>query len=137
MPANNYLPDVLETTEAEHLATGFIFTEGPLWHRRAVAASCRGPHANQGHSARAASSAFTTFRGALRRLREAGGPGQWSRVHRPLGINPGTPVSTAILNRILVATPSRISCMASSGRVESSKTHPRIPGRQMQIFRSG
>jgi hypothetical protein len=27
MPANNYLPDVLETTEAEHLATGFIFTE--------------------------------------------------------------------------------------------------------------
>ena len=36
MPANNYLPDVLETTEAEHLATGFIFTEGPLWHRRAI-----------------------------------------------------------------------------------------------------
>jgi hypothetical protein len=32
MPANNYLPDVLETTEAERLATGFIFTEGPLWH---------------------------------------------------------------------------------------------------------
>src|ERR1044072_2499472 len=30
MPAN-YLPDVLETTEAERLATGFIFTEGPLW----------------------------------------------------------------------------------------------------------
>jgi len=28
----NYLPDVLETTEAERLATGFIFTEGPLWH---------------------------------------------------------------------------------------------------------
>jgi hypothetical protein len=50
-----------------------------------------------------------------------GGPGQWSRVHRPLGINPGTPVSTTILNRILVATPSRISCMASSGKVESSK----------------
>src|ERR1700730_4251153 len=25
----NYLPDVLETTEAERLATGFIFTEGP------------------------------------------------------------------------------------------------------------
>jgi len=23
---------VLETTEAEHLATGFIFTKGPLWH---------------------------------------------------------------------------------------------------------
>src|ERR1700730_9021449 len=38
-------------------------------------------HANQGHSTRAASSAFTTCRGALRRLREAGGPGQWSRVH--------------------------------------------------------
>jgi len=34
---------------------------------------------------------------------------------------PGTPVSTTILNRILVATPSRISCMASSGMVESSK----------------
>ena len=32
MPANSYLPDVLETTEAERLATGFIFTEGPLWH---------------------------------------------------------------------------------------------------------
>jgi gluconolactonase len=31
MPAN-YLPDVLETTEAERLATGFVFTEGPLWH---------------------------------------------------------------------------------------------------------
>ena len=36
MPANNYLPGVLETTEAEHLATGFIFTEGPLWHRKAI-----------------------------------------------------------------------------------------------------
>ena len=32
MPAVNYLPDVLETTEAERLATGFVFTEGPLWH---------------------------------------------------------------------------------------------------------
>jgi gluconolactonase len=32
MPATNDLPDVLETTEAERLATGFIFTEGPLWH---------------------------------------------------------------------------------------------------------
>jgi len=32
MPTANYLPDVLETTEAERLATGFIFTEGPLWH---------------------------------------------------------------------------------------------------------
>jgi hypothetical protein len=26
------LPEVLETTETERLATGFIFTEGPLWH---------------------------------------------------------------------------------------------------------
>ena len=32
MPAANYLPDVLETTEAERLATGFVFIEGPLWH---------------------------------------------------------------------------------------------------------
>ena len=32
MPAINYLPDILETTEAERLATGFRFTEGPLWH---------------------------------------------------------------------------------------------------------
>lgn len=32
MPALNYLPDVLETVEPERLATGFIFTEGPLWH---------------------------------------------------------------------------------------------------------
>jgi gluconolactonase len=32
VPAANYLPDVLETTEAERLATGFVFTEGPLWH---------------------------------------------------------------------------------------------------------
>jgi gluconolactonase len=32
MPAVNYLPDVLETTDAERLATGFVFTEGPLWH---------------------------------------------------------------------------------------------------------
>jgi hypothetical protein len=28
----NDLPDVLETTEAERLATGFIFAEGLLWH---------------------------------------------------------------------------------------------------------
>ncbi len=28
----NDLPDILETTEAERLATGFGFTEGPLWH---------------------------------------------------------------------------------------------------------
>ena len=32
MPAINYLPDILETTEAERLAAGFKFTEGPLWH---------------------------------------------------------------------------------------------------------
>ena len=32
MAAANYLPEVLETTEAERLATGFKFTEGPLWH---------------------------------------------------------------------------------------------------------
>ena len=31
MAANN-LPEILETTEAERLATGYIFTEGPLWH---------------------------------------------------------------------------------------------------------
>jgi len=32
MPKANDLPDLLETTEAEKLATGFKFTEGPLWH---------------------------------------------------------------------------------------------------------
>jgi len=32
MAAMNYLPDVLETVEAERLATGFVFTEGPTWH---------------------------------------------------------------------------------------------------------
>jgi len=32
MAAANYLPEVLETVEPERLATGFIFTEGPLWH---------------------------------------------------------------------------------------------------------
>lgn len=32
MPAVNDLPDILETTEAQRLATGFVFTEGPLWH---------------------------------------------------------------------------------------------------------
>ena len=32
MAAENDLPEVLETTEAERLATGFLFTEGPLWH---------------------------------------------------------------------------------------------------------
>ncbi len=32
MTKANDLPDILETTEAERLGTGFIFTEGPLWH---------------------------------------------------------------------------------------------------------
>jgi gluconolactonase len=32
MAAINYFPDVLETVEAERLATGFVFTEGPTWH---------------------------------------------------------------------------------------------------------
>src|ERR1700680_110800 len=31
MHATNYLPEVLETTEADRLPTGFIFTEGPAW----------------------------------------------------------------------------------------------------------
>src|ERR1700756_1945939 len=26
------LSGILETTDAERLATGFVFTEGPLWH---------------------------------------------------------------------------------------------------------
>jgi hypothetical protein len=37
------------------------------------------------------------------------------------GINPGTPVSTTGLNRTLVVMPSRISCIASSGSVETPK----------------
>ena len=28
----NYLPEILETTDAVREATGFVFTEGPLWH---------------------------------------------------------------------------------------------------------
>src|SRR5438045_3300680 len=32
MPIANDFPEVLETSEPERLATGFIFTEGPLWH---------------------------------------------------------------------------------------------------------
>lgn len=28
----NDLPDILETPEAERQATGYVFTEGPLWH---------------------------------------------------------------------------------------------------------
>ena len=35
--------------------------------------------------------------------------------------NPGTPVPTTGLNRTLVVTRSRISCMASSGRADISK----------------
>lgn len=32
MAAANDLRNILETTEAERVATGFVFTEGPLWH---------------------------------------------------------------------------------------------------------
>ena len=32
MSATNDLPDVLDTTTPERVATGFTFTEGPLWH---------------------------------------------------------------------------------------------------------
>ncbi|MEZ5854996.1 MAG: SMP-30/gluconolactonase/LRE family protein [Hyphomicrobiaceae bacterium] len=32
MTSDNPLPDVLETYEAQRLATGFVFTEGPTWH---------------------------------------------------------------------------------------------------------
>jgi gluconolactonase len=32
MSEANYLPEILETTAPERLATGFKFTEGPLWH---------------------------------------------------------------------------------------------------------
>ncbi len=32
MSAANYLPEVLETTDAVTIASGFTFTEGPLWH---------------------------------------------------------------------------------------------------------
>lgn len=32
MSSTNYLPEILETTAAERVATGFVFTEGPLWH---------------------------------------------------------------------------------------------------------
>ena len=39
MPITNDLPEVLETTEPERLATGFIFTEGPLWHPDATGIS--------------------------------------------------------------------------------------------------
>ena len=41
MPAANYLPEILETTEAERLATGFIFTDGPLWQCRSIAPTKR------------------------------------------------------------------------------------------------
>ena len=36
-------------------------------------------------------------------------------------MKPGTPVLTTVLNRTLVVTPSRISPIASSGKVEISK----------------
>lgn len=32
MPPANDLPEVLDTTEPERIASGFVFTEGPLWH---------------------------------------------------------------------------------------------------------
>ena len=32
MPTANDLPDLLETAEPECVASGFVFTEGPLWH---------------------------------------------------------------------------------------------------------
>jgi sugar lactone lactonase YvrE len=32
MSSANPLPDLLESADIERLATGFIFTEGPLWH---------------------------------------------------------------------------------------------------------
>ncbi len=32
MSAANYLPEVLDTTDAVTVASGFTFTEGPLWH---------------------------------------------------------------------------------------------------------
>jgi hypothetical protein len=38
MPANNYLPDVLETTEAEHLAQAVLISGGPQVKRRSVPA---------------------------------------------------------------------------------------------------
>ena len=43
------------------------------------------------------------------------------RRHFPLGMNPGTPVSTTGLSLIRNLIPSFISRMASSGRVETSK----------------
>ena len=39
MQTNNYLPDVLETTEPERLATGFIFTEARSGIRTATGTS--------------------------------------------------------------------------------------------------
>jgi hypothetical protein len=44
-----------------------------------------------------------------------------SSVQLARGIKPGTPVLTTVLNRTLAVMPSRISRMASSGRVEISK----------------
>src|SRR5438105_209711 len=45
---------------------------------------------------------------------------QNGQLHFPLGMNPGTPVSTTALNLIRDLIPSLISRMASSGRVETS-----------------
>src|ERR1700730_5003648 len=42
-------------------------------------------------------------------------------VHLPLGINPGTPVSTTALNLCRALIPSLISFMASSGSMEILK----------------
>src|SRR6267378_8336388 len=46
---------------------------------------------------------------------------RWFNVHFPLGINPGTPVSTTALNLCRVLIPSLISFIASSGSVEILK----------------
>jgi len=35
------LSGILETTAAERLATGFVFTEGPLWHPEGFSSSPR------------------------------------------------------------------------------------------------
>src|SRR5271157_1261591 len=57
------------------------------------------------------------LRANLQRVR----PNRLSSVQLARGIKPGTPVLTTVLNRTLVVMPSRISRMASSGRVEISK----------------
>ncbi len=52
---------------------------------------------------------------------QAGIPCAKSRPHLPLGMNPGTPVSTTALNLTRDLIPSLISRMGFSGRVETSK----------------